>query len=130
MRLPVIHVADALPGSPRICAVALRQPMLQGSLLIFLLSYDDAKEEVLRMLDDDRWHLSIWLAKEHRKTRWLFLACTCTFVIGFVAIHETWPRVMLGSGFITVLYSYLWLYENRRFRSTITHLRTWFRRGL
>jgi hypothetical protein len=110
MRLPVIHVADALPGSPRICAVALRQPMLQGSaLLIFLLSYDDAKEEVLRMLDDDRWHLSIWLAKEHRKTRWLFLACTCTFVIGFVAIHETWPRVMLG---------------------TITHLRTWFRRGL
>lgn len=93
------------------------------------MSYDDAKAEALRMLDDDRWRFSIWEAAQYRKTRWLFFAYTCQFVIGFVIVDAAWPRLMLGTGMIVVLFAYLRFYGNGN-KNPIARLRGLLRRGL
>lgn len=88
--------------------------------------YDDAKDEVERMLDEDRWKFSLWEASQHRKTRWLFLWCLSLFVIGFAVIQSTWQRTIIATGSIVVLHSYLRLYGNG-IKNPIARLRSYLR---
>lgn len=90
--------------------------------------YDDAKDEALRMLDDDQWKLSLWESRHHRQTRWLYLATIATLVFGFVAIPSTWHRGIIAIGTIVVLHSYL-RYGNPS-KNPLARLRGYFRRGV
>jgi hypothetical protein len=89
------------------------------------MSYDDTKDEVERMLDDNRWSFSVWEAAHYRKTRWLYLATIATLVFGFVAIQSIWQRIIISIGSTFVLHSYL-KYGNG-IKNPIARLRSYLR---
>jgi hypothetical protein len=88
--------------------------------------YDDAKDEALRMLDDDQWKLSLWEAKHHWQTRRLYLLYFTVTIAGFVAINSTWMRFLISVAFLIVLHGYLWFY-GYRFEISVTRIRSHIR---
>jgi hypothetical protein len=90
--------------------------------------YDDAKDEALRMLDDDRWEFSMWEAKLHFKTRRMALFYFSISIFGLVAINSMWMRFLISVGMLVVLQSYL-RYGNP-IKNPLARLRGYFRRGV
>jgi Ca2+/Na+ antiporter len=74
---------------------------------------DDAKDEALRMLDDDEWQLSLWEFKQHRTQRTLFILFFGMTVVGLVVIPSLWHRLLMVLTLLFVLYGYLWTYGYR-----------------
>jgi hypothetical protein len=93
------------------------------------VNYDDAKDEALRMLDDERWRMSLWEAKQHFQNRLLALLYMSVSVVGFCAVNAAWPRFLISIGLLVVLHGYLWSY-GYRIKVPIARIRNLLRRGL
>lgn len=88
--------------------------------------YDEAKDETLRMLDNDKWQLSLWEARHHRYTRRLHLLFFAVTIVGFVGINSAWMRFLISVAFLIVLQGYLSFY-GYRIEVPIARIRSYIR---
>jgi hypothetical protein len=72
------------------------------------MTADEAKDEALRLLDEDRWAYSVWDARVRRFLRKLCIAYLLLSLVGMFTIAKTWPhRLCISVASSLVLFTYV-----------------------